>query len=284
MLSSTKDKLIIAVTITISIIFSLCILFFNISPSIPAFIKNIYLNNLNGKSDISTSSDLSEDEITKLEKRLDIIENYLKLAELRIVGPDSPLDEHYTANLKALTSKYSNYPERERLVDERCYDAFSDMLESARSLNIDIYVYVSYRSYNSQKTLFDNKVNTLIKNGMSSDEAQIETKKTIAHPSTSEHQYGFSADIGDGKSYDYDSFRKSLTYSWLCDNAHLFGFILRYPEEKTQITGMRAEPWHFRYVGTLHAQYIYENDITLEEYIEKLKNEASEIEEKLNNK
>ena len=81
----------------------------------------------------------------------------------------------------------------------------------------------------------------------------------------SEHQTGLAVDISD-ISLNYDNFGNTKEFNWIKDNAHKFGFILRYPNNKTHITGFKYEPWHYRYIGISIATYIYENNITLEEY------------------
>ncbi len=69
-----------------------------------------------------------------------------------------------------------------------------------------------------------------------------------------------------GSNNNYNFFEDSIEFDWMVNNAHKFGFILRYPQNKTEITGFAYEPWHYRYVGKTVAKYIYENKITLEEY------------------
>lgn len=81
----------------------------------------------------------------------------------------------------------------------------------------------------------------------------------------SEHQTGLAVDVSD-KNGDYDNFINTKEFEWMKNNAYKYGFILRYPKYKTDITGYMYEPWHYRYVGINIARYIYENNITLEEY------------------
>ena len=86
-----------------------------------------------------------------------------------------------------------------------------------------------------------------------------------AKPGHSEHQTGLSIDV-EGSNLDYDLFAESKEFNWMKNNAHKYGFILRYPKGKEHITGFKYEPWHYRYVGKDVASYIYKNNITLEEY------------------
>ena len=82
----------------------------------------------------------------------------------------------------------------------------------------------------------------------------------------SEHQTGLAVDV-EGENKDYDLFENTKEFDWMNKNAHLYGFILRYPQNKTNITGFKFEPWHYRYVGKEIAKKIYEKKITLEEYL-----------------
>ena len=89
-----------------------------------------------------------------------------------------------------------------------------------------------------------------------------------ARPGHSEHQTGLAVDV-EGSNKDYDNFEKSIEFKWMQNNAHKYGFILRYPKGKTHITGFKYEPWHYRYVGKMVAEIIYKENITLEEYYDK---------------
>ncbi|MDR7871074.1 MAG: D-alanyl-D-alanine carboxypeptidase family protein [Tissierellaceae bacterium] len=117
-----------------------------------------------------------------------------------------------------------------------------------------------YRTYEYQKGLFNQYVK---KDGY--DNAVLYSAK----PRHSEHETGLAFDIG-GNDQTYwleESFEDTEEGIWLRENAHRFGFILRYPKGKTDITGYIYEPWHFRYIGIEHASNIFERDITLEEYL-----------------
>lgn len=117
-----------------------------------------------------------------------------------------------------------------------------------------------FRTYEYQKGLYNNYV---------ARDGKEKADKYSAQPGYSEHQTGLAFDIG-GEEQKYwvnDSFADTAEAGWLSENAHKYGFILRYPKGKTDITGYKYEPWHFRYVGVEHATEIYENDLTLEEYL-----------------
>lgn len=121
-----------------------------------------------------------------------------------------------------------------------------------------------YRSYRTQELIFDRKV----KNLGSVAKAQL----LVAPPGASEHQLGLAMDIKcPGQTNLNAAFAKTEEGQWLRDNAHRFGFIIRYKEEWTDITGYAYEPWHIRYIGKTHAQIVYEMNIPLEEYISLLR-------------
>jgi D-alanyl-D-alanine carboxypeptidase len=123
--------------------------------------------------------------------------------------------------------------------------------------------------WKSKKTLFENKIGKYLSNGLSNQEATVEAAKWIAVPGTSEHQTGLAVDIV-AKSYQMLDKEQENTpeQKWLMENSYKYGFILRYPENKSDITGISYEPWHYRYVGKEAAKEIYENGICLEEYLE----------------
>lgn len=139
--------------------------------------------------------------------------------------------------------------------------ALNNMLSSASSIGLDLNAYSSYRSYSYQKTLFNNYVK---KDGRKVAETYS------MRPGFSEHQTGLAFDIGGRNSslWTSESFGRTLEGIWLKENAHKFGFILRYPEKSESITGIKYEPWHFRYVGVELANAIRDSGKTLDEYFD----------------
>ena len=113
----------------------------------------------------------------------------------------------------------------------------------------------------------DEKIAAFENEGNSRKEAKELAKEWVAVPGTSEHELGLSVDINANTSV---SSRDSV-YTWLAENAHSYGFIKRYPSDKTEITGINNEPWHYRYVGKETAEEIKEKGVCLEEYIEELR-------------
>ena len=148
-------------------------------------------------------------------------------------------------------------------VDARIYEPLTQMMESARAAGATIWAQSGYRTYSTQRELFENRVNSYIGRGYSRTQAEQNTALWIAVPGTSEHQSGLAVDFN----CITMAFEQTLAFSWLVENAHRYGFILRYPPGTTHITGISYEPWHFRYVRVYHASRIWESGVTLEEYV-----------------
>lgn len=181
---------------------------------------------------------------------------------LMLVNPDTPLPENYEINVKQLDNGQA--------VDERCYDDLQNMLKDCRSAGLSPVVCSSYRTQEKQQMLFDNQVEKWKNQGYSEDEAKKQAGKLVAVPGTSEHQLGLALDIVD-ISYQLleEEQENTPTQKWLLENSWKYGFILRYPKDKTDITKISYEPWHYRYVGKKAAKEIFDAKICLEEYLEK---------------
>lgn len=137
------------------------------------------------------------------------------------------------------------------------------MFDDARSDGIYPVVSEGYRTYKQQKQMMTDKINSFINEGYSEKEAKKYAKDWVAEAGRSEHELGIALDINADPSYSSDD----EVYNWLAVNACKYGFILRYPPNKENITGIDYEPWHYRYVGTDTALEIYSRQITLEEYL-----------------
>ena len=145
------------------------------------------------------------------------------------------------------------------MFDRRAADALMEFVEAARDQGLDAYLTSTYRSYESQTYLYDLKVE---------EYGEDEAKTVVAIPGTSEHQTGLAADITDEY---YDTMNESLEqtdlFQWMSKHCQEYGFIVRFPKNKEDITGIIYEPWHFRYVGKEAAEYIVANDLCLEEFV-----------------
>ena len=150
-------------------------------------------------------------------------------------------------------------------VDSRIYPELQAMFDAARAAGRTPLVISSYRTYDDQKAMLLKKYNSFRDKGYSQEDAQVEALKWAAYPGYSEHQLGLAIDVGTSNS---EKCSKDRVWSWLKEHCAEYGFIWRYSEEKSDITGISNEPWHFRYVGVEAATYIMENNLCLEEYME----------------
>ena len=149
-------------------------------------------------------------------------------------------------------------------VDKGMHPYLVAMIDAARKDGVWMSVCSPYRSYAIQSMLFNNKVNSVIKAGTPADQAEAVAARSVARPGTSEHQTGLAVDINTASS----AFESQPAYAWLKEHAQEYGFILRYPENKTDITGIKYEPWHWRFVGINAAKEMNRLGVTLEEYVE----------------
>ena len=136
------------------------------------------------------------------------------------------------------------------------YNAFKDMASAITKEKLKIRIVSAYRSYEYQENLYNNYLKY---------ESQEKVDTYSARPGYSEHQTGLAVDI-DNNDVNYNQFHLTKEFTWMQNNAYLYGFILRYPLGKENITGYKYEPWHYRYVGKDIAKYIHENDLTYDEY------------------
>ena len=158
--------------------------------------------------------------------------------------------------------------DKTRKFDSRAIEFLMMMLEDIKYQGYkNIWPQSTYRSVARQEEIFNKKVNSYISMGKTREEAEKLTLQKINKPGTSEHNLGLAVDFNN---VDYN-FEKSKEYKWLMENAENYGFILRYPREKKDITKVDCEPWHWRYVGEEHAKKMNELNMCLEEYVEYLK-------------
>ena len=164
--------------------------------------------------------------------------------------------------LKTLNNGYSQ-------VDETIYDALKEMLTDGTNSGLNFCVASAYRSTSRQEEILNSDIEAYMSKGMDYEEAYDEATRQVMPPGYSEHETGLALDIvaADYQLLD-DAQENTEENRWLRENCWKYGFILRYPKDKEDITQIDYESWHFRYVGTEAAEYIMKNNITLEEYIE----------------
>lgn len=154
-------------------------------------------------------------------------------------------------------------------IGSACHDALKAMFDACRAAGCDPVLISGHRSRSFQEKLFDNKVQKLMDQGYSESGAKKKAAESVAVPGTSEHQLGLAADIIDDSNWSLDETQAdNPTQQWLMEHCWEYGFILRYPEGTTEITGIIYEPWHYRYVGVEAALEIKALGITLEEYLD----------------
>jgi D-alanyl-D-alanine carboxypeptidase len=178
-----------------------------------------------------------------------------KAERLILVNKWNVIPADYEADLAEL--------ENGQLVDKQIYHALHEMLDSARAEGIYTVIVSGYRTAKEQQGLLDNKISEYRSYGCSIEESIRKAETWVAVPGTSEHQLGIAVDINAGGIYSTGD----EVYRWLNSNSYKFGFILRYPPNKTKITGIIDEPWHYRYVGVEAATEMYNQGYCLEEYL-----------------
>lgn len=178
-----------------------------------------------------------------------------------IVSREYPLPEDFTVYPKKIQGDYE--------MDYRAANYFLDMKEAAAADGIELTVISAKRSRQYQQQLFNKEVESFIAKGMSDEEAFEAAREWVALPGESEHNSGLAVDLNNLD----ESFEESDAFKWLSEHAHEYGFILRYPKDKVEITGVGYEPWHYRFIGVYHATQIKEKGITLEEYYDEIRGE-----------
>lgn len=185
-----------------------------------------------------------------------------------LVNPWNYVPDGYEPDLVSLTSAHGVQGSQ---VDKSCYDDLIAMIDDCNKVCPQAYVVSSYRTHQQQTDNYNRKVQYYVDQGYGEETAKIEAATIIAIPGTSEHQLGLAVDIIDTKLWALEWQQAELpAQQWLMEHCWEYGFILRYPYDKIDVTGIIYEPWHYRYVGKELAAELHELNITLEEYIHSL--------------
>ena len=156
----------------------------------------------------------------------------------------------------------------EAVVDARIAEALRQMVNDAAATGVKLKPTNGYRSIARQQELWDARVKTLMEGGLSQADAETKAIDYTSAPGTSDHNTGLGLDIVSEDHPAKDAgFAETAAAQWLAEHAADYGFILRYPSDKTEATGMDYEPWHYRYVGSEQAHKIKESGLCLEEYL-----------------
>ena len=185
---------------------------------------------------------------------------------LVLVNPWNYIPADYRVELKAINAEHQ--------VASVAYRDLTEMLTDCELAGHQPVVCSSYRTQEYQAGLYDRKVQRLLEdesNSYTEEEARIVAAQSVAVPGTSEHQLGLALDIIDNRNWNLDESQASMpTQQWLMEHSWRYGWILRYPNAKSHITGIIYEPWHYRYVGREVAAEIHELGVCLEEYLQML--------------
>lgn len=223
----------------------------NIEDNYIADSENNYVDNSEKENEIIEKNKLYSNKDVSLENN-----DYLMLINKKI-----SIDENYIPpDLVIPNVKF-------RVADDMCREMrldaaneLEDMFNAAKEAGINLIAISGYRSYDYQREVYDKSVVT---------EGQEYTDNYVAIPGTSEHQTGLVMDLLSEEYLGLDEgFENTKAFKWIMENMTNYGFILRYPKGKEDITGYDYEPWHLRYVGVDVAREVMDNGLTLEEYLE----------------
>ena len=189
--------------------------------------------------------------------------------EIVMVNPWNSAPDDYTMELVSIGGEHSMAAEAAA--------AFEIMNQDMIAIGKGPKVNSTYRSAEKQKEIFDQRVAAyMTEEGLSEEQAIAIVSRSVAIPGTSEHQLGLAVDISDATYVRMDASQmETPTQLWMIDNSWQYGFILRYPNGKSKITGIEYEPWHYRYVGRELAAELYELGLTMEEYLDMLTEDKS---------
>lgn len=225
----------------------------------------ILLSNKKEKQEETVETFLSgTDNVIVVETKKPEIDSRTTDWNLILVNKENRIPEDYQVELQTVEGKHK--------VDTRIVEALTQMLTDARKEGLQPYICSSYRTNQTQTTLFNKKVKQYQRLGYSKQQAEEEASYWVTLPKTSEHEVGLSVDIV-SKSYQIldEKQENTAVQKWLMENCDKYGFTLRYPTYKKEITRINYEPWHYRYVGIENAKFMKEKDYCLEEYVAYLK-------------
>ena len=183
--------------------------------------------------------------------------------QILMVNPWNTVPEGYDTELVSISEEHA--------IAAAAASDFADMMAAMREVDLEPRITSSYRTITRQEELFSERVAAYMNEGYGEEEAYAATAASVAIPGTSEHQLGLAVDMSDANYVRMDEGQmETPTQLWLIENSWRYGFILRYPNGRREITGIIYEPWHYRYVGKELAAELYELDLTMEEYLDML--------------
>lgn len=184
---------------------------------------------------------------------------------LILVNKDNALPEDYSFEQHTLNSGF--------VIDEQMYIDFYRFTKACNDADLHYNIISAYRDREAQQGIIDRNIQELMDKGLSEEEARTKTYETVQMVGCSEHETGLCLDLSDEEHFSLtEDLETNPTVKWFTDNCYHYGFILRYPKDKADVTGIAYEPWHFRYVGEEAAAFMHEHNLTLEEFHQLLGN------------
>lgn len=179
---------------------------------------------------------------------------------LILVNKENEIPADYDFDLVSVWGEYEG--------DSRAKKPLNDMIDGAQEDGITLILCSAYRTKTTSERLYKQEIETFVNKGYSQKEAETEAARWVAPPGTSEHHTGLAFDIvtPSYQTLDHD-FSYTEAAKWMKEHCAEYGFVLRFPEDKQEETGITFEPWHFRYVGVEHAKAMTEQGLCLEEYV-----------------
>lgn len=251
-------KLWVKIVLFILIIGSVSVIVFQMGRKIGMEIAGTNIQGIEMENDLLASNENEAEEIVVKEEEPYVIDL------LMLVNKDHGLPEDYEVEL------FTMYDKVNRAAKE-AYGPLNDMLAAGRAEGLAFEICSSYRDIKVQKRLFQEDLDALMAQGYTYEQAYAEVEKETMPPGHSEHSTGLAFDIV-SLGYQILDAKQEFTpeTKWLHENCAKYGFILRYPKDKEDITKISFESWHYRYVGVEAATYIMEHGLTLEEYLEEI--------------
>ncbi|MDE8702546.1 M15 family metallopeptidase [Adlercreutzia equolifaciens] len=182
---------------------------------------------------------------------------------LRLINGEHPLPDNFEA------PELKSFADGAHAVDKRIYQSLQAMLKAARKANRHPVVCSSFRTRAKQRELYRARVQQCKDEGLTGKKAREEAAFWVARPGCSEHEAGLAVDLVDESYQELDKKQeKAKAQKWLMKHCADYGFILRYPTDKSDITNIGYEPWHYRYVGAEYARAITDSGLCFEEWLE----------------
>lgn len=212
----------------------------------------------------SSQKEEEQEQSSQETKQQQLTEEFAKEKEeyyLLLANAENPLPQDWSIQTEEVQNGYE--------MDKRAAPAMREMIQAAKEDGVELMLCSAYRSVEKQQQLFDRSQQAYMAQGMSEEEAYAKTATETAIPGTSEHQTGLAADIVTPTYQMLDAgFADTPAGQWLSEHAAEYGFVLRYPQDKQEVTGIIYESWHYRFVGKTHAKLMKESGLCLEEYLQ----------------